>query len=203
MSHSVTGLLVSQGTCNFHNDLGFKDNGEPKTNTADPSSPAFIYTIGGDRNLLFRWCEKTSGGSWSRNNFKDTNFLQKDGSLFVVHPGDDKPRTVHGLPVSNLFKTRHCVSRCNDGISVACIFRNVVGQAIFDRKTNLLIPSEKMLQKMESTNVTWRGKNPIKAVTRNAAFEDQQPQLKLFKENEVPKIERNITEYFESEKKWH
>jgi hypothetical protein len=53
MTHSVTGLPVSQEICNFHNDLGFKDNGEPRTNTANPSSPALIYTIGGNRNLLF------------------------------------------------------------------------------------------------------------------------------------------------------
>jgi hypothetical protein len=137
------------------------------------------------------------------NNFKDTNFLQKDGSLFVVHPDDDKPRTVQGLPVSNICKTQHCVPRCNDGISVACIFRNVVGQALFDRKTNLLLPSKKMLQKMESTNVSWRGINPIKAVTHNAALEERQPQLTLFKKNQVPKVERNIIEYLESEKKWH
>jgi hypothetical protein len=203
MSNSVTGLPVSQECCNFHNDLGFKDNGEPRTNTADPSSPALIYTVGGNRNLLFRWCKKSLGGSWALNNFKDTNFLQKDGSLFVVHPDDDKPRTIHGLPVSNLFKTQHCVQRCNDGISVACIFRNVIGQALFDRKTNLLIPSKKMLQKMESTNITWRGINPIKTLTRNAAFKEQQAQLILFRSNKVPKIEKNIIEYFESEKKWH
>lgn len=202
MSHTVTGLNVSQENCNFHNDLGFKDNGEPRTNTADPFSPALIYTIGGNRNLLFRWYKKTTGGSWSSKNFKDTNFLQQDGSLFVVHPGDDKPRTVQGLPASNLFKTKHGVMRCNDGISIACIFRNVVGQALFNPKTNLLIPSKKILDTMDSTTVTWRGRNPITCVTRNAAFDEQQSQLKLFKEHEVPKIERNITEYLESEKKW-
>jgi hypothetical protein len=56
---------------------------------------------------------------------------------------------------------------------------------------------------MESTNITWRGINPIKTLTRNAAFKEQQAQLILFRSNKVPKIEKNIIEYFESEKKWH
>jgi hypothetical protein len=203
ISKLITCMRVSQSKINYHNDLFYKNNGQPGKNTADPTAPALIYTIGGDRRLDFCWFEKTPGDKWKPTTIVETtNFLQEDGSLFVVQPGDDKPRKILGLPTTKLFKTKHCVPSCNDGISVAFIFRKVNSGAIFDTTTNLLQPSEQMLSKMDSTKVTWRGCNPINEPTRNKAFKSAEPKLQHFLENEVSPIEKNIKNYLHSNVKW-
>jgi hypothetical protein len=203
ISKIITGMRVSQRTINYHNDLLYKNNGQPGKNTADPTTPALIYTIGGDRLLDFCWYEKLPGVAWKPTATLDkTNFLQKDGSLFVVQPDDDKPRKVIGLPTTNLFKTKHCVPNCNDGISVAFIFRKVNSGAIFDKTTNMLQPSEQMMSKMDSTKVTWRGCHPINEPTRNAAFKSAEPKLQHFLLTEVPKLEDKVKLYLNTNDNW-
>jgi hypothetical protein len=203
ISNIITGMLVSQRTINYHNDLSFKNNGEPAKNTADPTAPALIYTIGGDRRLDFCWFEKIPGEKWKPTAIiEKTHFLQTDGSLFVVQPDDDKPRRISGLPKTHIFKSRHGVPNCNDGISIAFIFRKVNSGAIINHTTNLLQPSKQMISRMHSKNVTWRGCNPITEPTRNKAFESVEPNLKDFLKNEVPKIEEKIKSYIQTNELW-
>jgi hypothetical protein len=126
---------------NSHNDLQFSDHGVQSINdTARSDTPTITVTVGSSRTIVFEhlYKDKTKASTaWSTAGKEYDQPIQlKHGSIFVLSPEDDKPKTVDTRG-SKIHKTKHRVEFKNEGVSFAFVFRCVRKTSKFDLSTDL------------------------------------------------------------------
>ena len=76
----------------YHCDINRRMDGTPyEENTQEPNSPVIILTVGDDKRLYFRKFMDTGGNKNIGPKSSEFCFLQKSGSITLLHPRDEIP----------------------------------------------------------------------------------------------------------------
>jgi hypothetical protein len=114
----------------YHCDAEYNAKGEfARNNSQKQHTPVVVLTLGDERTLHMKKRKVGQNGSWTKSeNEKVYDFLLSNGSLFVVDPDDEIPKT-RGHQNQGLSQFQHGGFEVKKGLSIAIIFRTVTTMA--------------------------------------------------------------------------
>jgi hypothetical protein len=114
----------------YHCDIEYNTKGVfAKSNSQKENTPVVVLTLGDSRTVHMKKRKVGKDGKWTDNAMeKIHDYLLRSGSLFVLHPEDEKLKN-RGPEHEGLSQFQHGGVKATKGLSMAIIFRTVTTTA--------------------------------------------------------------------------
>jgi hypothetical protein len=161
--------LKTESTLGKHCDCMHDHNGNfiHKNNAQMENTPTVVLTLGENRILPFfrRHVGVSEAGNmvWEDDAAFYEEWELTDGSVFVLHPNDEKPTLKvcqnNNIPIKQQYQHGNIAFKGN--ISIGIVFRIVTKSRNYRVETNTLVPSQSELQLYANKHVTFKQMDSI------------------------------------------